>query len=78
MFRFFLRKRLGFTVDEPKWLVAHAVNLDETLFSPVANGMWKQHELWDGTYTLDDLWDAIELLGVKAENERRSIESMKN
>ena len=23
--------------------------------------MWKQHELWDGTYTLDDLLDAAEL-----------------
>ena len=22
--------------------------------------MWKQHELWDGTYTLDDLLDAAE------------------
>ena len=36
--------------------------------------MWKQHELWDGTYTLDDLLDAVELLGVTAENQRRAVE----
>jgi hypothetical protein len=40
-------------------------------------GMWKQHEIWDGTYTLDDLMDAIEMLKVKAENERRSLEASK-
>jgi len=39
--------------------------------------MWRQHELWDGTYNLDDLWDAIELLQVQKENERRSMESIK-
>jgi hypothetical protein len=31
--------------------------VDEFLFLPVSAGMWKQHELWDGTYTLDDLLD---------------------
>jgi len=36
--------------------------------------MWRQHELWDGTYTLDDLMDCIELMKVKAENERRALE----
>jgi len=29
--------------------------------------MWKQHELWDGTYTLDDLLDAAELIQVRWE-----------
>lgn len=48
------------------------------LFAPVAAGMWKQHELWDGTYTYDDLLDILELMNVKSENERRSIESIKN
>lgn len=37
--------------------------------------MWQQHELWDGTYTLDDLLDAQEILTVKAENEARARES---
>jgi hypothetical protein len=40
----------------------------------VAAGLWRQHELWDGTYTLDDLLDAVELLGVTAENPRRAVE----
>jgi hypothetical protein len=35
--------------------------------------MWKQHELWDGTYTLDDLFDAVELIRVRRENEYRTV-----
>lgn len=31
-----------------------------------------QRELWDGTYTFDDLLDAHELLDVKEENLRRA------
>jgi hypothetical protein len=38
-------------------------------------GFWRQHEVWDGTYTLDDLLDAHEMLEVKNENERRAIEA---
>ena len=38
--------------------------------------MWKQHELWDGTYTFNDWLDAIEMIEVKNENEQRHIESM--
>ena len=52
-----------------------APNLDEFLFLPVAAGLWKQHELWDGTYTLDDLLDAVELIRVSRENTRRVAES---
>ena len=37
--------------------------------------MWKQHELWDGTYTLDDLLDAAELIRVRRENEWRAAEA---
>nr|DAF74163.1 MAG TPA: hypothetical protein [Caudoviricetes sp.] len=37
--------------------------------------MWQQHELWDGTYCLDDLWDILEMLAVRAENERRAREA---
>lgn len=33
--------------------------------------MWRQHEIWDGTYTLGDLLDAHEIMSVKAENQRR-------
>lgn len=44
------------------------------MYAPVAAGLWRQHELWDGTYTLDDLLDIIEVMQVKAENERRALE----
>ena len=37
--------------------------------------MWRQHEVWDGTYTLDDLMDAHEIMAVHAENERRAREA---
>ena len=39
------------------------------------NGLWRQHELWDGTYTLDDLLDAVEVIRVRRENERRAAEA---
>ena len=45
------------------------------LFLPVALGYWKQHELWDGTYTLDDLLDIAELAEVRKENEERAAEA---
>ena len=40
---------------------------------PVAAGHWRQHELWDGTYTLDDLLDIVELIRVRRENEARAV-----
>ena len=57
-------------------MTAECPNLDEFLFLPVSAGMWKQHELWDGTYTLDDLLDVAELIRVKHENEWRAREAM--
>ena len=50
-------------------------NIDEFLFLPVAAGHWRQHELWDGTYTLDDLLDITEMIWVIRENERRAAEA---
>ena len=50
-------------------------NIDEFLFLPVAAGFWRQHELWDGTYTLDDLLDITEMIRVMRENERRAAEA---
>ena len=44
---------------------------------PVAAGFWRQHELWDGTYTLDDLLDIVELIRVKRENEARAAEAVR-
>ena len=59
-------------------MTAECPNVDEFLFLPVAAGMWQQHELWDGTYTLDDLLDIVELIRVKHENEYRAMETMKH
>ena len=55
--------------------MAECPNLDEFLFLPVSAGLWKQHELWDGTYTLDDLLDAAELISVKREKNIRAAEA---
>ena len=51
-----------------------APNLDSILFLPVSAGYWHQHELWEGTYTLDILLDIVELIQVKRENEYRMME----
>jgi len=48
-------------------------NLDEFLFLPVAAGMWQQHELWDGTYMIDDLLDAVELIMVRRAREHQEV-----
>ena len=56
-------------------MTAECPNVDEFLFLPVSAGMWKQHELWDGTYTLDDLLDITEMIRVMRENERRAAEA---
>ena len=42
------------------------------MYAPVIAEMWSQHELWDGTYNLDDLLDAHEIIEVKAENQERA------
>ena len=44
---------------------------------PVAAGHRRQHELWDGTYTLDDLLDIVELIRVRRENEARAADAVR-
>ncbi|MCL1999704.1 MAG: hypothetical protein FWG65_13175 [Turicibacter sp.] len=44
------------------------------LFAPVIAGHWRQHETWDGTYSLDDLLDIIEAMQIQGENERLANE----
>ena len=56
-------------------MIASCVHVDEFAFLPVTTGMWRQHELWDGTYTLDDLLDAVEIIRVKRENEARAMDA---
>jgi hypothetical protein len=41
-------------------------------------GDWKQKELWDGSYTLQDLMDWHEMQVVKNENQRRQEEYYRN
>ena len=38
-------------------------------------GKWQQHELWDGTYTITDWMDCVEMLSVEAENRARDFEA---
>jgi hypothetical protein len=41
---------------------------------PVEAGLWKLHETFDGTYIVDDLFDILEMMDVKMENEARAEE----
>ena len=72
---FFRRRRDGFPPRRAGYAPAMCPNIDELLFLPVAAGHWRQHELWDGTYTLDDLLDITELIRVRRENEIRAAEA---
>jgi len=38
----------------------------------VSLGEWQQHQLWDGTYDLDDLLDFHEMISVREENKKRA------
>ena len=67
------RRRVGFVSRPAGFIPAEAANIDEMAFLPVAAGYWRQHEMWDGTYTLDDLLDAVELIRVRRENEKRAV-----
>lgn len=53
-------------------MAAEPANYDPYLFAPVSTKHWRQHELWDGTYTLDDLADYHEMQMVAAENDKRA------
>jgi Family of unknown function (DUF6889) len=45
--------------------------LDPLVWRPVAAGLWRQRELGDGTYDVDDLMDVLEFLDTQDENRRR-------
>ena len=51
--RFFRRRRAECFARRCEFVPVTCPNIDEFLFLPVTLGFWKQHELWDGTYTLD-------------------------
>ncbi len=50
------------------------MDVDAFAYAPVIAGMWKQHEVFDGTYTFDDLLDAHEIIATKAINEQRAAQ----
>ncbi len=76
--RFFRRKPLGFNYVPPVFfLAAHPENLDQYLHAPWLSKHWRQHELWDGTYTLDDLADYHEMMLVSSENDNRAHAQIK-
>ncbi|WP_408732797.1 DUF6889 family protein [Clostridium butyricum] len=58
-------------------LPAKFKNINAFLFAPVEAGHWNQHELWDGTYDLDDLLDIHEMMSVSNENKMRSYDAAK-
>ena len=75
---FFRRKRVEASGRPAGYAPVSCPNIDEFLFLPVATGFWRQHELWDGTYTIDDLLDITELIRVRQENEMRAQEAMQH
>ncbi len=44
------------------------------LYYPVLKKYWKQHELWDGTYTITDLLDIWEAMSIKSMTEQIFLE----
>lgn len=59
-------------------MICEYENINARVYLPVIAGVWKQHEMWDGTYTFDDWLDAVEMITVKAENEARQVESLES
>ena len=76
--RFFRRRRVDSSARRCEYVPVSCPNIYEFLCLPVALRYWKQHELWDGTYTLDDLLDAAELIQVRRENEIRAAEAARS
>jgi hypothetical protein len=48
------------------------------LMRPVAAGLWRLHETFDGTYTVDDLLDICEVMDVQSENRARAARWFKD
>jgi len=45
---------------------------------PVAAGLWRLHETFDGTYSVDDLFDILEIMDVEIENRARAQKAAEN
>ena len=75
---FFRRRELDFQpYNDKSYAPVRAENIDGWAWGPVDAGRWQQHQLWDGTYDLDDLLDVIEAMTVQQENQRRANEAAK-
>ena len=72
--RFFRVEELASDDLAPSYDPAAFPTLDPLLWRPVAAGLWRQCETFDGTYDVQDLCDVLEFLAVKEENERRYAE----
>jgi hypothetical protein len=75
---FFLRGGAGDARGNPGFDAVDFPSLDAFLWRPVMAGMWRQHELFDGTYSFDDLLQVHEFLDTREENERLYWEWRKN
>jgi hypothetical protein len=70
---FFSRQRIEFSeIDTPPFEPSEYIGFDWQLARVVESGLWRLHETFDGTYTIDDLLDAMEILDVQAENRARA------
>jgi hypothetical protein len=71
------RKPLKFKPRGANYSIAEPANIQTDLYAPVMAGFWKQHELWDGTYTYIDFLDIRESILVESENRTRARERAK-
>ena len=55
----------------PGFTAVEFPTLNPLVWRPVAAGLWRQHETYDGTYDVGDLLNVLEFMDVKEENERR-------
>lgn len=46
------------------------------MWLPIQKGLWKQHELWDGTYTVSDWLDIIEKIPEFAKDKTQLLEAI--
>lgn len=67
----------GFEADSDGFDPTPFPTLNPLLWRPVAAGVWRHHEIFDGTYDIGDLLEITEMLDVKEENERRYREHAK-
>ena len=76
-FRVFFRNNLGFSGNGPDFKPVESVNIPSIFAGPLLNRLINIEQLYKSGIGLDDIMDLNELLIVKNENERRSMEASK-